>query len=83
MAKHWIAGAIKRPGALHRALGVPEGEKIPAKKLARASRSENPRIRREAGLAKTLKAMHHAKGGVVVQGEGEAPKHGAHKKRRE
>lgn len=54
----WIQKAIKRPGALHRALHVPEGEKIPAKKLAKASHSENPRIRRMVGLAKTLKKMH-------------------------
>lgn len=54
----WIAGAISRPGALHRAMKVPEGETIPAKKLAKASHSENPRIRREANLAKTLKGFH-------------------------
>jgi hypothetical protein len=58
MAKKWIQGAIKRPGALHRALGVPQGQKIPAGKLAAAARSKNPRIRREANLAKTLKRMH-------------------------
>ena len=56
---HWIKGAIRHPGGLHRALGVPEGEKIPAKKLAKAGHSENPRIRRMASLAKTLKHMHH------------------------
>ena len=61
MAKHWIKGAIKRPGALHRALGVPEGEKIPEKKLAKAGHSDNPRLRKEAALAKTLKGMHHGK----------------------
>ena len=33
----WIAGAIKKPGALHRELGVPQGQKIPAKKLAKAA----------------------------------------------
>ena len=55
----WIQGAVKkRPGALHRALHVPEGEKIPAKKLAKASHSENPRLRKEASLAKTLKGFH-------------------------
>jgi hypothetical protein len=43
---------------LHRALGVPQGQKIPAGKLAAAARSKNPRIRREANLAKTLKRMH-------------------------
>lgn len=55
----WIQKAVKRPGALHRALGVAEGKKIPASKLAEASRSENPRVRREAALAKTLKGFRH------------------------
>ena len=54
MAKNWIAGAIKHPGALHRALGVPEGKKIPASKMAAARNSKNPRIRRMAGLAHVL-----------------------------
>jgi hypothetical protein len=58
MAKNWIAGATKNKGALHRALGVPEGKKIPAAKLAAASKSSNPRIRKEASLAKTLKKFH-------------------------
>jgi len=34
MAKNFIAGAIKRPGQLHRDLGVPQGKKIPAGKIA-------------------------------------------------
>ncbi len=54
----WIQGAIKRPGALHRALHVPEGEPIGAKKLAKAAHSDNPRLRKEANLAKTLKGFH-------------------------
>ena len=29
MAAKWIAGAIKRPGQLHRDLGIPQGQKIP------------------------------------------------------
>jgi len=57
MAEHWIAGAIKHPGKLHRELGVPQGEKIPAKKLAKAEHSKNLTIRREANLAKTLKKL--------------------------
>lgn len=61
MAKHWIANAIKRPGALHRHLGVAEGEKIPEDKLESASHSKNSTVRREANLAKTLKGMHHKK----------------------
>ena len=59
MAKKWIKGAIKNPGGLHRALGVPEGEKIPADKMAKAKRSKNPRVRRMAALAGTLAGMHH------------------------
>ena len=41
MAK-WIAKATQNKGALHRKLGVPEGEKIPAKKMAKAAKSSNP-----------------------------------------
>lgn len=58
MSKNWIAGATKNKGALHRALHVPEGQKIPEKKLVGALKSRNPRIRKEAELAKTLKGMH-------------------------
>jgi hypothetical protein len=54
---HWIKGAIKHPGKLHRELGVPQGEKIPAKKMAKAEHSKNPTIRREANLAKTLSGL--------------------------
>lgn len=31
----------KNKGALHRELGVPEGKKIPAKKLAKAAKSKS------------------------------------------
>lgn len=55
---HWIAGAVKHPGALHRELGVPAGEKIPARKLERAEHSDNPKERKRAVLAETLKRMH-------------------------
>lgn len=44
-------------GALHRALHVPEGEKIPAAKLAEASNSKNPHVRHMAASAHGLKAM--------------------------
>lgn len=46
-----------KKGALHRALGVSEGSKIPASKLAEASNSSNPRVRRMAASAKGFKAM--------------------------
>ena len=56
--KNWIAGATKNKGALHRHLGVPAGEKIPAGKMAKAQKSSNPTIRKEANLAKTLSGFH-------------------------
>lgn len=55
--KKWIQKAIKHPGKLHRELGVPEGKKIPAKKLEKAANSKNPTLRKEANLAKTLKGF--------------------------
>jgi len=36
--KKWIQSAIKRPGALHRQLGIPEGKKIPREKLLEIKR---------------------------------------------
>jgi hypothetical protein len=57
----WIQGAIKHPGALHEQLGVPQGEKIPEKKLTKAAHSDNPTLARRARLAETLKGMHHKK----------------------
>jgi len=57
MAKMWIKEATKNKGKLHRELGVKEGEKIPAKKLAKAEKSKNPTIRKEANLARTLKGL--------------------------
>ncbi len=57
MAGKWIAGAIKHPGALHRSLGVPQGEKIPASKMKAALHSRNPMTRKRAALAQTLGKM--------------------------
>jgi hypothetical protein len=55
--KKWIHGAIKHPGALHEELGVPKGEKIPAKKLAKAAKSKG-KLGKRARLAETLKSMN-------------------------
>jgi hypothetical protein len=54
----WIAEATKNKGALHRALGVPQGEKIPAAKLNKAAHSSNPKMAKRAQLAKTLKSFN-------------------------
>jgi len=58
MAKNWIKDAIKSPGSLHRELKVPEGKKIPAKKLKEAEHSNNPLEKKRASLAKTLKGFN-------------------------
>lgn len=68
MAKKWIKKAIEHPGKLHRALGVPEGEKIPAAKMERAEHSNKPAVRKMAALAHTLKSMHRYKPVTVRKG---------------
>jgi len=55
--KKWIQGAIKKPGALHKQMGVPQGQKIPAGKLAKAAKSGG-KLGQRARLAQTLKKMH-------------------------
>ena len=54
--KNWIAGAIKKPGALRKELGVKKGAKIPAKKLAAAAKKPGKEGQR-ARLAETLKGF--------------------------
>ena len=56
MADDWIEGAIKKPGALRKELGVKNGEPIPAKKLAAAAKKPG-KIGQRARLAETLKGM--------------------------
>ena len=58
--KKWIQGAIKEKGALHRELGVPEGKKIPAKKLSKAAK-KGGKLGRRARLAETLKGLRKKK----------------------
>jgi hypothetical protein len=52
----FIQKAIKKPGALRKSLGVKAGEKIPAKKLAKASKAPG-KLGQRARLAQTLKKM--------------------------
>ena len=54
---NWISGAIKHPGALHKALGVPQGQKIGEKRIEKAERSDNEHVSRMARLAETLSHM--------------------------
>lgn len=57
-AKNFIAKAIKHPGALHKMLGVPQGQSIPAGRLDAAAHSENPLEKKRAIFAQTLKGLH-------------------------
>ena len=52
----WIQKAIEKPGALHKQLGVPAGEKIPAGKLAAAA-EKGGKLGKRARLAMTLKKL--------------------------
>ena len=54
--KNWIQKAIKKPGALHKEMGIPAGKKIPAAKLAAAAKKPG-RLGQRARLAQTLKKM--------------------------
>lgn len=55
-----MSSASKKPirvkpsdrGALHSALGVPQGQKIPAAKIAAAAKSSSPLLRKRADFAK-------------------------------
>ena len=60
---NWIQGAVKNPGGLHRALGVPQGDKIPRGKINKAAESSNPKLRHMAQFAKNV--PHKADGGKV------------------
>ena len=57
MAANWINKAIKKPGALHKELGVPQGKKIPEMTLKAAAKKPGKEGKR-ARLAETLGKMH-------------------------
>lgn len=54
--KKWISGAIKNPGALHKELGIPAGQKIPQKTLEKAAHSGG-KLGQRARLAETLEGF--------------------------
>lgn len=56
MAEKWIQSAIKKPGALKKALGVSAEKKIPAKTLAKAAKAPG-KLGQRARLAKTLRGF--------------------------
>jgi hypothetical protein len=56
MAEKWIQKAHIKKGALHKELGVPEGKKIPAKKLEKATKKPG-KVGQRARLAETLEGF--------------------------
>jgi Protein of unknwon function (DUF3008) len=58
-SEKWIQKAVNpaHKGNLHRALHVPADKKIPAGKLEKATHSSNPKIKKQAVLAKTLRGL--------------------------
>lgn len=61
--KGWVKKADFHPGGqkgkLHRELGIPEGQKIPADRLSRAARSSDTEVRNDAIRAETMKGWNH------------------------
>lgn len=56
-----IKKAIKHPGALHKELGVPKGEKIPKSKLDKAAKAGG-KLGERARFAETLEGLRPKKG---------------------
>ena len=55
--KNWIAGAIKKKGALHRQLGIPQNKKIPASVINKAAKKKG-KLGMRARLAKVLRKFN-------------------------
>ncbi len=56
MAKKWIQGMDMKKGALHKELGIPQGQKIPSAKLNAAAKKTGLEGMR-ARVAKRLKQL--------------------------
>lgn len=54
--RNFIARAIKKPGQLHRDLGVPQGQKIPPSLLAAAAKRTG-KVGQRARFAEELKGF--------------------------
>lgn len=57
MANKWIQAMHMKKGALHKEMGVPEGQKIPRKRLLAAAKKGGT-LGKRARLALTLSKMH-------------------------
>ena len=54
---NFIQSAIKKPGQLHRDLGVPQGQTIPKAKI-RAAAKRKGKVGQRARFAQTLEGMN-------------------------
>lgn len=54
--KNWIEKAIKKPGALHKEMGVPADKKIPKKALDKAA-NKGGKLGERARMAQTLEKL--------------------------
>jgi len=59
MTERWIQKATspKTKGVLRKKLGVKKGENIPMNELKKAEKSKNPKTRKQANLAVTLRKL--------------------------
>lgn len=55
---NFIQNAIKKPGALHQQLGIPQSQTIPAARLAAAAKAGG-KLGERARFAETLKGLKH------------------------
>jgi hypothetical protein len=60
MAEKFISNAIKKPGALHKELGVSQGKKIPKGKIEKAAKAKG-KLGERARFAETLEGMNKKK----------------------
>lgn len=58
--KFWIAGAIKKKGALRKTLGAKKGQNIPLSKVKKAAKAKG-KLGKRARLALTLRKLRKRK----------------------
>ena len=56
--KRWVQSAIKKPGQLHRDLGVPQGQKIPVEQIKRAAKRKGKVGQRARFALRACKFKH-------------------------
>lgn len=56
--KYWVQTAVKKPGQLHKDLGVPQGQKIPVSKIQSAAKRKG-KIGERARFALRARKFNH------------------------